>query len=499
MTAASAPRHPHRRLVFAACMLATFTAAIEATIVATSMPSIVAEVGGFKLYAWVFSIYVLTQVVSAPIYGRLSDTWGRKPVLISGLVLFLAGSLASGFATSMPMLIACRFFQGFGAGATQPVSMTLVGDLYALEERASIQGYISSVWGLSAVVGPIGGGLIVATLGWSWIFWLSIPFGLAALVLVAIYHHENLPHARPRIDLPGAALIFTALSCLIVALTMGGDLGYAITGGLIVAAFVVFRVLLWHARRAAHPIIDLALWAKPFIARGNLASLVAGVVMIGPISFLPAYVQGVLERSVMVGGFVIAGMPVAWMTGSIISSRIYARTGARKLSRIAGVSMLIGTLVIALGVPHSPYLGTLGMAFVGLAMGYLTTAYLFGIQASLAWSERGSATASMMLMRMLGNAIGAALFGGILNHSLQNFLDANPDTLDGRSVPMESVRNLLAGHGVIDQSAAVLATLRGGLDHSLQLVFWAVAAAGLVGLFTAWRVPEVAPAKPAAG
>ena len=222
---ATPPLNPtHRRLVFIACLLATSTTAIEATIVASSMPSIVAEVGGFKYYAWAFSIYLLTQVVTAPIYGKLADTFGRKPVLVGSLALFMLGSIACGFATSMEMLIAFRFLQGFGAGAVQPVSMTIVGDMYSIEERASIQGYVSAVWGTSSIAGPIVGGIIVQTLGWSWIFWVSIPFGIACIALVSLYLHENISHKQARIDFLGASLLFVALSALILALTAGTTL-----------------------------------------------------------------------------------------------------------------------------------------------------------------------------------------------------------------------------------------------------------------------------------
>ena len=485
---ATPPLNPtHRRLVFIACLLATSTTAIEATIVASSMPSIVAEVGGFKYYAWAFSIYLLTQVVTAPIYGKLADTFGRKPVLVGSLALFMLGSIACGFATSMEMLIAFRFLQGFGAGAVQPVSMTIVGDMYSIEERASIQGYVSAVWGTSSIAGPIVGGIIVQTLGWSWIFWVSIPFGIACIALVSLYLHENISHKQARIDFLGASLLFVALSALILALTAGTDLSLGGSAALLAFSSAVFWLLVAHVRRAQNPIIDLGLWAQPLIARSNITGLLAGIVMIGPVTLLPVFVQGVLGGSAMTAGLVISGVAIGWTVASITSSRLFRRVGTQNLSRGGGIALLCGALTIALAGRYGAGFATAGTFLIGMAMGALTTSFLFGIQVSLAWAQRGAATASMMLARMRGNAVGAALFGGVINYSLQEYLNE----LGGDGLTLDSVRSLLAGHGVISQSEATIAALREGLAQSLQLVFWVIALAALLGLAASWRVPQL--------
>ena len=202
---------PHRALVFTALLLAMFMSAIEVTIVATAMPSISAGLGGFELYSWVFSSYLLVQAVTIPIFGKLSDLVGRKPVFIGGVVVFLLGSVACGFAGTMATLIAFRFLQGLGAGAVQPVITTLAADLYPLEERGRVQGYISGLWGASSILGPLAGGLIVHSIGWPWIFWINLPFGIAAIVLIVIYLHEGVEPEARRIDYAGAVLLLAGL------------------------------------------------------------------------------------------------------------------------------------------------------------------------------------------------------------------------------------------------------------------------------------------------
>ena len=236
----TAERTTHRPLVLAALVLAMFMSAIEGTIVATAMPSIAAELGGFSLYSWVFSSFLLMQAIAIPIFGKLSDLLGRKPVFIAGVVIFLAGSILCGFAGSMGMLVGFRFLQGLGAGAVQPIVTTLAGDLYTLEERGRVQGYLSSVWGFSSIAGPLAGGFIVHGAGWPWIFWMNLPFGVASIVLVTLYLHENLEHERAAVDYPGAVLLFAAVGALMLALTQASSWSAGVLVPLLAASALGF-------------------------------------------------------------------------------------------------------------------------------------------------------------------------------------------------------------------------------------------------------------------
>ena len=489
--AAPAPEGPRTRrpLVLAAIVMAMFMAAIEGTIVATSMPSIVAKIGGVHLYSWVFSAFLLMQAVTVPIYGKLSDLFGRKRVFIAGILIFLLGSVLCGLAWSMPSLVAFRFLQGFGAGAVQPLAITLVGDLYAIEERGKTQGYIASVWGLSSIIGPLAGALIVQYLHWSWIFWMHIPFGLACIFLVTRYLHENVTPKAHSIDYTGAVLLLVTVSALMLALTHGGDWGAGELGGLAALTVVAGVMFIAQQRRARDPIMHLELWGNRLIALANAATLAAGIAMIGLISFLPTFVQGVLGESALVAGFALCAMSIGWPIASVITGHVIVRVGPRRLALFGGTALLLGSIAVALFAAHGALAAGLGSMVVGIGLGTLNTTFIVSIQTSVAWSQRGAATGTNMLMRILGSALGAAIFGGVLNVSMQRFLASRG--VDG-SVSLDSIQGLLAGGPHVSvMTGAVPGLLRDGLSSSLHLVFWGVAIAGAVTLAIVAGMPAV--------
>jgi EmrB/QacA subfamily drug resistance transporter len=480
----------HRPLVFAALLLAMFMSAIEATIVATAMPSIAAELGGFSLYAWVFSSFLLVQAVAVPIFGKLSDLWGRKPVFIGGVVVFLIGSVLCGFAHTMGWLVAFRFVQGIGAGAVQPMTVTLAGDLYTLEERGRVQGYISSVWGISSIVGPLAGGLIVHSIGWPWIFWVNLPLGIASIVLVGLYLHEGVEPAARSVDYGGAFLLLAGVGSLMLALTQAGTWGMRLVAPLL-AVFVVSLVLfVRQERRAPDPLMQMELWRDPLIRWANVATLMAGVMMIGVITFLPTYVQGVLGGSALLAGFSLSAMTLGWPLAAFAAGRRIVSIGVRRLVRLGGVCVLAGTVVIALFASRGAVPAGIGSFLIGVGLGLLNSTSLVAIQSTVAWNQRGVATASNMLMRILGNALGAAFFGGVLNFHMAGYLRRKG--LEGR-VSLDSIQDLLgdAAPGAARLGADVLDLLRAGLAESLHIVFWGIAACGVVALLAAWRIPEL--------
>jgi EmrB/QacA subfamily drug resistance transporter len=483
-------RSTHRPLVLVAMVLGSFMGAIEATIVATALPSIAAEIGGFSLYSWVFSSFLLMQAVSIPIFGKVSDLLGRKPAFITGVAIFLVGSVLCGFAPSMGWLVAFRFVQGIGAGAVQPIVVTLAGDLWPLEERGRVQGYMSSVWGFSSIVGPLAGGLMVHQFGWPWIFWMNVPFGVVAIVLVALYLHEDVGTRERSVDYPGAVLLLGALGPLMLALTQGSSWGMAPSAGLLALSAVLFALFVRQEGRAADPLMHLELWASPLIRNANLATLGMGVMMIGIISFLPTYVQGVLRGSAVLAGFTLSSMTLGWPIASFAAGNLIASRGARGMVRLGALCALAGALVVALLAARGPLAAGAGSFVIGVGLGFLGTSFVVAIQTSVGWRQRGVATASNMLMRMLGNALGAALFGGILNAWMGRYLRRSG--LEGR-VSIDSIQALMgdAAPGAARLGAPVLAALRTGLSQSLHLVFWGIVLMGVVTLAFAFRVPEM--------
>ncbi len=467
-----------------------FLAAIEGTIVATAMPNIAAKLGGFSLYGWVFSSYLLMQAVMTPIFGKLSDLFGRKPVFIAGVTTFLVGSALCGMAQSMEWLIAFRFLQGAGAGAVLPISSTLAGDLYTLEERGRIQGYLASVWGVSSVAGPLVGGLIVENADWHWIFWLNIPFGIIAIIMITLYLHEQVEHRERSIDFAGAGLLLVGLSALMLALTQGADWGGTAAAALLILSLVTMAVFVRHEHRVKDPLMHLELWNNRFIRLGNIAVLVMGVAMIGLITFIPTFVQGVLGRSALVAGLTLSGMTLGWPIASVVAGRLFVRVGVRRIVRIGAVAALVGSLIIALLSGEGAWYIWVGAFIMGVGFGFLNTTYIVAIQSSVAWGERGVATASNMLMRNLGNAVGAALLGGVLNLRLARYLES---VGIGDLVSLDSVRDLIgeSAPGGAEVPAAALPGLQQGLQLGLDLVFWVIVAFAIATLLVSWRVPDL--------
>lgn len=417
-----------RGLIVVALMLAMFMAAIESTIVSTALPSIVADLGGFSWFSWVFSAFLLTSAATVPIYGKLADLYGRKPAFLVGSGLFLLGSALCGTADSIGELVAWRALQGVGAGAVQPLTLTIVGDLFRLEERARVQGYISSVWGVSAVVGPAAGGFLVQYAGWPWVFYINLPIGLLAMAGIALLLKEPSRQGRVSIDYAGTFWMVVAVSALLVQLGQGGrswPWPSAETGALLLTAALAGWLFVRQERRAADPLLPLDLVNQPILRAGNCGGLVGGMVLMGVASTVPTFVQGVLGRSPVVAGFSLATMSIGWPLASFLSGRLMLRFGFRRTAGLGACFGVAGALVLwAAASGTSALLVAAGSFLVGVSMGLTMTTYIVSIQESVAHHQRGAATGSQAFARMLGSAVGAALIGAVVNARLQGALVA---------------------------------------------------------------------------
>jgi EmrB/QacA subfamily drug resistance transporter len=413
-----------RGVVVAALMLSIGLAAVDATIVATAVPQIVDDLGGFHQFPWIFSIYLIAQAVLVPIYGRLSDVFGRKPVLLFGIGVFLVGSVLCGVAWSMVALIVFRGVQGVGAGAIIPMTTTIVGDLYSPAERGKIQGYVSSVWGVAAILGPSLGGLFAQYWTWRGIFFVNIPLGLAAMVLLHLKLHEHVERRRHRIDVAGATILTVALSMLILALLEGG-VGWAwaslqsvvLLGG--AAALIALFAVVEH--RVAEPILPPWVFSRRILAAANIVALSIGAVLIGQSTYVPAYAQGVVGVGAVLAGFAMASMTLGWPIAASVAPKVYMRIDYRPTALLGGVFTLAGCLLLALFVHEESGLWRVAVAsFVtGVGLGFASTATVVAVQSVVGWNRRGVVTGSNMFLRTLGSAVGVAVFGSIANTTLR--------------------------------------------------------------------------------
>jgi len=450
-------------------MLSLFMSAIEVTIVATAMPQIVRDLGGFAYYSWVFSAFLLTQTATTVIFGKLADIYGRKPVIIAGTAIFLTGSVLCGFASSMGSMIAFRLLQGVGAGSMQSIAVTIAGDLYVGRERLRMQGALSSVWAAAAMVGPLAGGLLVEHLSWSWIFWVNVPVGILTIAGFMFFMHEDVAHRAHRIDYLGAALFLIATASFLIALTQSATLSW--TEILLLAGTAVLAGLLFLAveRSAPEPMIALDLWGSPLLASANGSLLCGMMALAGVTSYLPMYFQGVLGYSAIYAGFPLMVMMVTWPMASAVSGTILRYLSMRSTLRLGGFLIPIGAVFLLFLKPGTTLiLAGIGPALMGFGMGLLNITSVIMVQGTIEWSKRASATAALIFSRTLGNTLGVAALGAVLNFGVVLFA-----SLQGRSelTTPDHVRDLLAMIGNVAGGAADPG-LQPVLDAALHLTFW---------------------------
>lgn len=453
--------------------------AIEATIVATAMPQIIADLGGLDLYSWVFSSFLLTQTAMTVVFGNLADIYGRKPIMLVGIGIFLLGSVLAGFAWSMPAMICFRLIQGAGAGAMQPVAMTIVADLFPARERGRVQGYLASVWAVSAVLGPVVGGFIIRSVPWSWIFWMNVPVGIAAATGFVLFLSEAPRHARRSIDIGGAASFIVAVTSLLMALTELGNhepLKLAAAVGLCTASSFVFVLF---ERRAVNPIVSFSLWSHRPVAATNGVSLLAGMAVMGLTTFLPVYVQLVMLRTPTMAGFALTTMLIGWPVGATLASRLFHRFSLRGLIVTGACLQPFGALCFVYLTPHvSLWMAASGSLIMGFGMGLISVPSLVLLQEIVDGTQRASVTASNMFSRNLGSTLGATLLGAVLNYGLSH-------SATRTTVTSAQLRQLLSGVG----QTAGDAVIRESLQQGLHVTFWAMFVLSAATVAVALLVP----------
>ncbi len=405
--------------VLIALMLSTGLVAIEATILATAVPSIVADIGGFSQFPWLFSIFLLAQAVSVPVYSKLADTVGRKPIMLFGIGAFLIGSVLCGFAWDMTSLIVFRAVQGLGAGAVLPVSITITGDLYTVRERARVQGYIASVWAASSVIGPSLGGLFAEFLSWRWIFFVNIPLCFIAAWMLIRNYHETVERQKHRIDIAGAVVLTVGLTLLILAVLEGGQ-AWAWNSWQSIGAFALAAVLLvvfvLIERRAAEPVLPLWMFSRHLILTTSLISFGIGAALIGLTSYVPTFLELTAGATPLVSGLAVAALTLGWPISASQSGRIYLRIGFRSTAFIGlGIAVLGAIGLYAASLVPNPWTTAIACFVVGLGFGLVASPTLIAAQSSVPWAERGVVTGANMFMRSMGSAVGVAIFGAIAN------------------------------------------------------------------------------------
>ena len=412
-------------------MLATGLVAIDSTILATAVPSVVEDLGGFSQFPWLFSIYLLAQAVTVPLYGKFADQVGRKPMMMLGISIFLVASILCGFAWSMVSLIVFRALQGLGAGAVLPMGQTIIGDVYSVAERARVTGYVAGVWAASSVIGPTLGGVFSDYVSWRWIFFVNIPVAIAAMLVLHRSFHESVERKRHQIDYTGAALLAVGASLLILGLLEGG-VAWAWDSPASIAVLSVSVVLLlvfgYVESRAAEPILPLWVFRRRMLNGANATSLCVGVILIGLTSYVPLYAQGVLGHGAVVAGFAVAALTLGWPIAASLSGRVYLRVGFRDCALFGSLFAISGSAILLTVTPDS---SVWRLAFacwvIGLGMGFIASPVLIAAQSTADWQTRGLVTGTNLFARSVGSAVGVAVFGAIANAAVSRHVEGGHD------------------------------------------------------------------------
>jgi len=478
--------------VFAALMLGMFLAALDQTIVSTALPTIVGDLGGLNHLSWVVTSYLLASTVSTPLYGKLGDMVGRKPVFLVAILIFLAGSMLAGLSQSMTELIGFRALQGIGAGGLMVSAQAIIADIVPPRERGRYMGLIGSVFALASVAGPLLGGFLVDSLSWRWVFYVNLPVGALAVLIVVTRLHLHTPTVRHKIDLLGAALLSAGVASLILVTTWGGSqyawgsttiVGLAVAGVLLLVAFV------WQETRAPEPILPLGLFRSRVFAVSNAMGFTIGMAMFGAIVFIPLYLQLVYGASPTSSGLRLLPLMAGLLVAAIASGRIISRIGRYKIFPIVGTAVLVlGMFLLSrLGVGTAPWLASVYMAVVGIGIGLVMQVLVLVVQNDVQPRDIGVATSTATFFRSMGGSFGVAIFGTIFATRLADQLAQLPRSVTARLGSGVHLQPEQAKH----LPPLVHADFLQAFAQSLHGVFlWGMAIAAIPAVL-AWLLKEV--------
>lgn len=411
-----------QKSVILALIIATFLTAIEGTIVSTAMPRIVGDLGGSHLYTWVISVYLLTMVISTPIFGKMADLFGRKSMFIIGVLIFIVGSTLSGFSQNMEQLVVFRSIQGIGAGALTTVPFTIIGDVFPYEQRGKVQGWISSVWGISGIIGPLAGGFIVDTISWHWIFFMNIPFGFVSLILLSISLKEHIEKKKQTIDYPGIFTFAVSMTAFLYALTVL-KVEKQVTGmilGLFIASLAGMGLFLWIEKKGKEPMLPPSLFKIQMIAIANFAGFILGFILITTSYYIPLWVQGVSNLNATASGIAMLPISITWLVGAILSGKWLAKNSIGKITFIGSLFIVVACIfLVFFQTDTSILLMMVTTGIMGLGFGISFTAFTVSVQSAVDWKLRGAAMGSHNLTKNLGQVIGIAVSGLWLSDELK--------------------------------------------------------------------------------
>lgn len=420
-----------KRLAFFGVLTVLFLASLNLTVVGTAMPRVISDLGGFDLYAWAFTAYALTSTLIIPLVGTLSDNIGRRPVLLSGIVIFSLGSVLIGVSQSMEQLIAFRALQGLGSGALMSMAFVTIGDIFTPIERGRYQGYTGAVWGISSIVGPLVGGFLTDHLGWRWVFFVNLPFAVLAFVIIARFIQARRASTPRALDLPGSALLVLCVTPLLLALSWGGS-AYpwtsAVMLGLLASALTFGVAFAWRQLRATHPIIDLQLLRNRTFAVANVTGFLTTAGLNAAILYLPLYMQGVRGSSASGSGAVLAPLMLGLVLTSTIAGQLVSRSGRYKTLVVIGVACTTVALYLTsrLGVDTPTWQATLVMVLLGLGMGPVNSLLTLAVQNATPAEQLGMVTSANQFFRQIGGTLAVAVFGTLmtahLTHDLKDHL-----------------------------------------------------------------------------